>query len=29
MTIDVDHFIKGISSVEYAITEKNFSPILT
>lgn len=29
MTIDVDHFVKGISSVEYAITEKNFSPILT
>lgn len=29
LTIDATSFIKGISKVEFAVTEKNFSPVLT
>lgn len=29
ITIDVQAFSKGIGKVEYAVTEKNFSPVLT
>lgn len=29
VTIDIHAFSKGIEKVEYAVTEKNFSPVLT
>lgn len=29
VTIDIHSFAKGIQKVEYAVTEKNFSPVLT
>ncbi len=29
ITIDIHSFAKGIQKVEYAVTEKNFSPVLT
>jgi len=29
VTLDTSWFVKGISKVEYAVTEKNFSPVLT
>lgn len=27
--VDIDQYITGVSKVEYAVTEKNFSPVLT
>jgi DNA polymerase III sliding clamp (beta) subunit (PCNA family) len=29
VTIDIHSFVKGIEKTEYAVTEKNFSPVLT
>jgi DNA polymerase III sliding clamp (beta) subunit (PCNA family) len=29
LTLDIHSFTKGIGKVEYAVMEKNFSPVLT